>query len=156
MFLFFGFLLYLLSSLLTSCLFLGCMFLSLLIFLCPFLLFPFCCSHPWCPLLMYSLIVFVGIVPTFPSSASSFSYFFFFFLLFLSLFLLSCSFLAPFFSFCLCTVPTWHPPKRHKNLILFYWKKPEGRILQKMKLNKGPFFFGFWTATLYQKVALPP
>ena len=40
-FLFFDFLLVLLSSLLTSCLFRGCMFLSLLIFICHFLLFFF-------------------------------------------------------------------------------------------------------------------
>ena len=85
-FLFFVVLLLLLSSLRMSCLFLGCMFLSLLVISSCFLsFFDFCCFHPCCPLLMYSLFVFVSIVPTFPCSLSSFSYFLFLF--FLSLFL---------------------------------------------------------------------
>ena len=32
-------------------------------------IFVFCCSHPCCPLLMYSLFVFASIVPTVPCSA---------------------------------------------------------------------------------------
>ena len=93
-FLFFVFLLLLHSSLLTSC-----FFLVVCLFLFSFLSFYsllFCCSHPCCPLLMYSLscslslyllvLVLHHLFPTYSSFYSSPSFFFFLIFLLLSMY----------------------------------------------------------------------